>query len=96
MENEKHIEAALIKKLEELKYTYRTDIQNKKALESNFRKKFEALNRVYLTDSEFIRLQGEIITADAFTASKFLRARNTFQREDGTPLQYTLVNTSDF
>jgi len=31
-----------------------------------------------------------------FTAAKTLRERNTFQREDGTPLQYTLVNIKDW
>ena len=96
MQNEEQIEKAFIKKLEELKYTYRRDIRDKTTLNGNFRKKFEALNRVYLTDSEFSRLHSDIITADAFTASKFLRERNTFQREDGTPLQYTLVNLKDW
>ena len=31
-----------------------------------------------------------------FTASQTLRERNTFGREDGTPLQYTLVNLKDW
>ena len=31
-----------------------------------------------------------------FTAAKYLRERNTFQREDGTPLQYTLVNIKEW
>ena len=58
--------------------------------------KFEALNRVNLSDSEFDRLLEEIIDPDVFASSKRLRERNTFIREDGTPLQYTLVNIKDW
>jgi len=89
---ENRIEQGLINKLEDLKYTYRPDIHDRQTLESNFRKHFEALNRINLTDSEFARLRDDIVTADLFTAATILRERNTFQREDGTPLQYTLVN----
>lgn len=96
MTKEQQIEDSLISKLEDLKYTYRPDIRDKVTLEQNFRKKFEALNRVHLTDSEFARLRDEIVNADVFTAAKALRERNTFQREDGTPLQYTLVNIKDW
>lgn len=96
MTREIQIEESLIKKLTELKYTHRPDIRDRNALEQNFRKKFEALNRVNLTDSEFARLRIEIVNTDVFTASKNLRERNTFQREDGTPLQYTLVNIKDW
>lgn len=94
--HEKHIEQALIEKLKELKYVYRQDIRDKVSLEQNFRQKFEALNRVSLTDAEFARLRDEIITSDVFRASQLLREHNTFIREDGTPLQYTLVNTKDW
>ena len=93
---ENQIEQVLIKELEDLKYTYRSDIRNRDALEKNFRKHFQALNKVNLTDSEFARLRDEIVSADVFTAAKTLRERNTFQREDGTPLQYTLVNIKDW
>lgn len=93
---EKQIEDSLIAKLKDLKYTYREDIRDRAALEQNFRKKFEALNHVNLTDSEFARLRDEIVNPDVFAASKTLRERNTFQREDGTPLQYTLVNINDW
>lgn len=93
---EQQIEQALITKLEELKYTYRPDIHDRAALEHNFREKFEALNRVHLTDNEFKRLKDEIITADVYAASRRLRERNTFDREDGTPLHYTLVNIKDW
>ncbi len=93
---EQQIEERLISKLEDLKYTYRPDIRDRYALEQNFREKFEALNRVQLTDSEFSRLRDEIVNADVFTAAKTLRERNTIQREDGTPLQYTLVNIKDW
>ncbi|AYA41981.1 type I restriction endonuclease subunit R [Xenorhabdus nematophila] len=85
-----------IGKLSDLKYTHRPDIRNRESLEQNFREKFEALNRVNLTDAEFARLRDEIVNADVFTAAKTLRERNTFIREDGTPLQYTLVNIKDW
>lgn len=96
MTKEQQIEESLISKLKELKYTYREDIRDRTSLEQNFRKKFEVLNRVNLTDSEFARLRDEIVNADVFTTAKTLRERNTFQREDGTPLQYTLVNIKDW
>jgi type I restriction enzyme, R subunit len=96
MVNEPQIEYGFIGKLTDLKYTYRSDIRNRNALEQNFRKKFEALNRVNLTDAEFNRLRDEIINPDVFQASKILRQRNTFQREDSTPLHYTLVNIKDW
>ena len=54
------------------------------------------MNRVHLTDSEFDRLLEEIIDADVFASSKRLRGINTFMREDGTPLQYMLVNIKDW
>lgn len=90
------IEDDFIAKLEELKYTYRRDIRDRNALEQNFRTKFEALNHVKLTDGEFKRLLDEIITADVFTAATMLRERNAFTRDDGTPLNYTLVNIKDW
>ncbi len=96
MNKEHHIEENLIKQLTELKYTYRPDIVDRKTLEQNFKNKFEALNRVRLTESEFLRLREEIINPDVFAASKMLRERNYFQREDGTPLHYTLVNIKDW
>jgi type I restriction enzyme R subunit len=93
---EKQIEDHFINKLIDLKYTYRDDIRDRNALERNFRTKFEALNRAHLTDSEFDRLLEEIIDADVFASSKRLRGINTFMREDGTPLQYMLVNIKDW
>ena len=93
---EKQIEDHFINKLIDLKYTYRDDIRDRNALERNFRTKFEALNRVHLTDSEFDRLLEEIIDADVFASSKRLRGINTFMREDGTPLQYMLVNIKNW
>lgn len=96
MTKEQQIEEALISKLEDLKYTYRRDIRDKASLEKNFREKFEALNYVKLTDAEFARLRDEIVTADVFTAAKTLREQGYFQREDGTPLHYTLVNIKDW
>ena len=96
MIKEAQIEDSFIQKLQELKYTYRKDICDRDTLEENFRNKFEALNQVKLTDNEFERLKSEIITSDVFAASKLLRERNYFQREDGTPLNYTLVNIKDW
>ncbi|ACF47386.1 type I site-specific deoxyribonuclease, HsdR family (plasmid) [Prosthecochloris aestuarii DSM 271] len=93
---ESDIEQKLIAKLEELKYTYRSDIRDKVTLEQNFREKFEALNRVHLTDAEFARLRDEIINADVFQAAKTLREYGHLQREDGTPLDYMLVNIRDW
>ncbi len=96
MTKEQHIEENLLKQLQELKYTYRSDITDRNALEKNFRKKFETLNRVRLSESEFLRLRENIIEPDVFEASKKLRERQYFQREDGTPLHYTLVNIKDW
>lgn len=96
MIKEKQIEDNFIKRLCDLKYSYRPDICDRKTLEQNFRMKFEQLNRVHLTDSEFSRLLEEITDSDVFTSSKRLRERNTFIREDGTPLQYTLVNIKEW
>ena len=96
MTTEQQIEEGLIEKLTDLKYTYRPDIRDKVTLEHNFREKFEALNRVHLTDSEFARIRDEIVDTDVFNTAKSLRERHTFQREDGTSLQYTLVNIKDW
>jgi len=96
MTKEHNIEENLIEQLIGLKYTHRPDITDRKTLEQNFRSKFEALNRVRLTDSEFLRLREEIIEPDVFKASKKLREQQFFQREDGTPLHYTLVNNKDW
>ncbi len=96
MTKENQIEQSLINKLTDLKYTNRPDIKDRFSLEQNFREKFELLNRVRLSNSEFARLRDEIITPDVFAASKTLREKNYFQREDGTPLHYTLVNIKDW
>jgi type I restriction enzyme R subunit len=93
---EQQIEQSFLDKLTGLKYEYRPDITNRATLEANFREMFEALNRVRLTDSEFARLLDEIITPDVFTAAKTLRSINAFTRDDGTPLNYTLVNLKDW
>lgn len=93
---ESNIEQQLISKLEDLKYRYRPDIRDKAELEQNFREKFEALNHVRLTDAEFARLRDEIINADVFQAAKTLREWGKIEREDGTPLEYMLVNLKDW
>jgi type I restriction enzyme R subunit len=96
MTNEYNIEKNLIEQLKGLKYTHRPDITDRKSLEQNFKAKFETLNRVRLSESEFLRLREEIIEPDVFNASKKLREQQFFQREDGTPLHYTLVNNKDW
>ena len=93
---ERQLEEKLIEKLLGLKYEYRPDIRDRAALERNFREKFEALNHVHLTDGEFQRLLDELITPDVFTAARTLRERNAFTRDDGTPLNFTLVNIKDW
>lgn len=96
MTKEIQIEESFIAKLTDLKYTYRSDIKDRASLENNFREKFQSLNRVNLTDLEFSRLRDDIINADVFVSSKRLREINTFMRDDGTPLHYTLVNIKDW
>lgn len=93
---ERDLEDAFVSKLKDLKYEYRPDIRDRATLERNFREKFESLNRVTLTDGEFQRLIDEIVTPDVFTAARTLRERNSFIRDDGTPLNYTLVNIRDW
>ncbi|WP_074798209.1 type I restriction endonuclease subunit R [Nitrosospira briensis] len=93
---ENQIEQDFIVKLADLKYTLRPDIRDRAALEKNFREKFEDLNRVRLTDSEFKRLLDSVITPDVYNAAQTLRNINSFERDDGTPLNYTLVNIRDW
>ena len=93
---ERQLEEALVTKLRDLKYEYRPDIRDRATLEANFREKFEALNRVTLTDGEFQRLLDEIVTPDVYEAARSLRNREAFIRDDGTPLNYTLVNIKDW
>lgn len=93
---ESQLEQSFIQKLVDLKYVYRRDIVDRKTLEQNFKTKFEELNRVRLSDNEFLRLREDIINSDVFVTSKKLRERQYFQREDGTPLHYTLVNIKDW
>jgi len=96
MKSEKQIELDFIQKLKDLKYIYREDIRDKASLDANFRSHFEKLNHVKLGDSEFSRLKDSIVTSDVFDAAKKLRETNTFIRDDGTPLQYSLVNIKDW
>jgi type I restriction enzyme R subunit len=93
---ESQIEQDLIAKLKSLKYSYLPEIRDRTSLEANFREKFQDLNRVSLSDSEFERLKDELVTSDVFAASRRLREINSFEREDGTPLFYTLVNIRDW
>ena len=94
--HEVKLEQALIERLERQKYSYRIDICDRSDLEENFRDHFEALNRVTLTDREFKRLLSEVIVADVYEASRLLRSRETFIRDDGTPLNFTIVNIREW
>ncbi|MEI6875038.1 MAG: type I restriction endonuclease subunit R [Spirochaetota bacterium] len=96
MTAEAHIEKGFIEKLVELKYAHRPDIRDRDSLDANFRRKFEELNRVSLLDSEFARLLDQIIDADVFESARRLREYGSFTRDDGTPLQYSLVNIKDW
>jgi type I restriction enzyme R subunit len=93
---ERKLEEELVATLRDLKYAHRPDIRDRATLEENFRKKFQELNHVKLTDGEFRRLLDEIVTPDVYTAAHTLRNRNSFTRDDGTPLNYTLVNIADW
>ncbi len=93
---ESKIEEFLINKLQDLKYVYRSDIRDRAKLDANFREKFEALNRVKLTDGEFERLLNEIVRPDVYEAAQILRDRQAFNRDDGTPLNYTIIDIDDW
>lgn len=96
IQSEAQLEQQFIEKLQELNYTYRSDIRDMESLEKNFREKFERLNFVSLSDDEFRKLLQENITSDVFTASKHLREKQTFVRNDGTTFDYSLVNLRDW
>ena len=96
IQSEAQLEQQFLEKMQELKYVYRSDIRDLDALEQNFRQKFERLNFVSLSDDEFRKLLQENITADVFTASKRLREKQTFVRNDGTTFDYSLVNLRDW
>ena len=94
---EHDIEQQLIHKLTEgLKYTRREDIRDRAALEANFRAHFEELNRVRLSDAEFSRLLDMIVSSDVYEAACTLRERHTLERDDGSQLSFTLLNTRDW
>ena len=90
------IEAKLIEQLVKRGYKYRSDIKDRYDLEKNFKEHFNSLNRVHLSDKEFANLKASIIKDNVFDASKILRAENYMEREDGTPLFYSLVNKKDW
>lgn len=62
IQSEAQLEQQFLEKLQEMKYTYRSDIRDLDALESNFRQKFERLNFVNLSDDEFRKLLQENVT----------------------------------
>jgi len=94
--SERQLEDLLVEKLLDLKYAHRPDIRDRAALERNFREKFESLNRVSLTEGEFRRLLDEIVKSDVYESARALRNRESFVRDDGTPLNYTMVNIKDW
>lgn len=94
--SEADIEDRFIEKLRKLKYSHRPDIHTLDALETNFREKFERLNAVTLSDSEFARLLDLITTPDVYKSAEILRGINSFERDNGTPLNFTLVNIKDW
>lgn len=96
MIKENKIEQDFIEKLQDLKYIYRPDIRDKESLDQNFRQKFQELNHINLSDAEFARLQDSIITGDVYNSAKILREKNSFIKDDGTSLHYTLVNIKDW
>ena len=96
IQSEAQLEQQFLEKLQEMKYVYRSDIRDLDSLEKNFRQKFERLNFVSLSDDEFRKLLQENITSDVFTASKRLREKQTFTRNDGTTFDYSLVNLRDW
>lgn len=51
---------------------------------------------MHLTDNEFQRLLDAVITPDVYNAAQTLRNINSFERDDGTPLNYSLVNIRDW
>ena len=93
---EQEIEEQLIEKLTSLNYVYRSDIHDLGGLEQNFRQKFEELNKVKLSNSEFERLLEQIVKPNVFENAQTLRNYNTFERDDGTPLHFMLVNLKDW
>jgi len=96
MTKEAEIEQGLLAKLQDHKYTYREDIKDLASLELNFRAKFEELNRVHLTEKEFERILARIVDSDVFASAKRLREIDNIEREDGTPLKYSLVDLKDW
>lgn len=88
---ETQIELGLVAKLVDLKYTYQPGVCDRAALEANFRERFRQFKWVKPTEEEFARLLGEIVASNVFKAAQTLCTRNSFTREDGTPLSYTLV-----
>ena len=92
---ESQLESQLVEKLVGLKYEYRPTIRNRAALEKNFREKFEALNRVRLTDAEFARLLEGSSAQMSSPPPKPCEA-SIPTRDDGTPLNYSLVNLKDW
>jgi len=93
--DEQQLEADLIEKLLGLKYEHRPDIRDHAALATNFRGKFQTLSHVKRTDGKSQSLLDEIVTPDVYSAARTLPTVTSFTRDDGTPLNYRLVNVKD-
>ena len=89
------MEQELIEKLGELKYMLRCEISDRASLEHGFCQYFEAFNRVSFPNSEFQRLQEEIVTPDVFNAAQTSRHRKALTCDDGKPLECSLLDTSE-
>ena len=89
---ESNLEKDLVAKLRDLKYDYRPDIHDRAALEANFRKS----SKPSIGSRSRTASSGASSTGSSHrTCTKprvSLRNREAFVRDDGTPLNYTLVN----
>ena len=85
-----------LSKLRDLKYEYRPDIRDRAALEANFREKFEALNRVNADRRRIPPPAGRNRHAGRFRPPGRSANHQRFTRDDGTPLNFTLVNIKDW
>ena len=74
-----------------------TDIRDRDGLVKNFREKFEALNRVHLDGCRVRASSGGNHHPGCLRRRPHSSASATaFTRDDGTPLNYTLVNIKDW
>ena len=70
IQSEAQLEQQFLEKLQEMKYTYRSDIRDLDALENNFRQKFERLNFVSLSASQEVQRLLSRISVTLFFSSR--------------------------